>query len=470
MTGRTSVGTTGGDAARPARRRRLMPLIAAVAVTLLVGSIGVTSQDPPAFAATYPSWEDVQAAKANVGRAAQEAASVRGLIAGLQQQVAAAQAEAEQKGTEYFEAQTAFDEADFEANELQAQADAAEAQAAESRQRAGRFVAELSRSGGGDLSASLFGNPEQADALLSRLGFASKITEQAEGIYAEARRDQQAAQSLSDQAQVARTLREELRVVAEQALAEAQAAQQASEAALVAQQENQVRLELQLEALEGTLTVTEAQYQEGERIRIEEERKRREAAEAAVRLERERAAAAAAAAAEAERIRREQEAAANAGNSGGGGGGGGAAPAPGAGVPVASGWARPSYGYVSSHYGNRIHPIYGDLRLHAGTDFAAGGGTPVFAAGGGTVIFSGWNGNYGYHIVIDHGGGVRSSYSHMQTGSLLVGYGARVAAGQQIGRTGTTGASTGNHLHLEMRVGGGLVDPYQFLRARGVGL
>ena len=80
--------------------------------------------------------------------------------------------------------------------------------------------------------------------------------------------------------------------------------------------------------------------------------------------------------AEAERIRREQEAAANAGNSGGGGGGG-AAPAPGAGVPVASGWARPSYGYVSSHYGWRIHPIYGDSRLHSGTDFAAGGGSPI---------------------------------------------------------------------------------------------
>lgn len=463
MTGRASVGTTGGDAARPARRRRLMPLIAALAVTLLVGSVGVTSQDPPAFAATYPSWEDVQAAKANVGRAAQEAASVRGLIAGLQQQVAAAQAEAEQKGTEYFEAQTAFDEADFEANELQAQADAAEEQAAESRQRAGRFVAELSRSGGGDLSASLFGNPEQADALLSRLGFASKITEQAEGIYAEARRDQQAAQSLSDQAQVARTLREELRVVAEQALAEAQAAQQASEAALAAQQENQVRLELQLEALEGTLTVTEAQYQEGERIRIEEERKAREAAEAAARAERERAAAAAA---EAERIRREQEAAANAGN------GGGAAPSPGAGagVPVASGWARPSYGYVSSHYGWRIHPIYGDSRLHSGTDFAAGGGTPIFAIGGGTVTYAGWNGNYGYHIIINHGGGVTSSYSHIQQGGILVGYGAQVSAGQHIARTGTTGASTGNHLHLEIRQGGGTVDPYQFLRARGVGL
>ncbi|WAB84308.1 peptidoglycan DD-metalloendopeptidase family protein [Microcella daejeonensis] len=460
-TGRASVGTTGGVAVRPARRRRIMPLIAAVAVALLVGSIGITSEQSPASAATYPTWEDVQEAKADVGRAAQEAASVRSLIAGLQQQVAAAQAEAEKKGTEYFEAQTAFDEADFEANELQAQADAAQVTADDSRQRAGRFIAELSRSGGGDLSASLFGNPDQAEGLLSRLGYASKITEQADGIYAEARRDQQAAQSLSDQAQVARTLREELRVVAEQALAEAQAAQQAAEAALVAQQENQVRLELQLEALEGALTVTEAQYQEGERIRIEEERKAREAAEAAARAERERAAAAA----EAERIRREQEAAANAGNGGGGGGGG-----TGAGVPVSSGWARPSYGYVSSHFGNRIHPIYGDLRLHAGTDFAAGGGTPIFAVGGGTVTFAGWNGNYGYHIIINHGGGVTSSYSHIQQGGILVGYGAQVSAGQHIARTGTTGASTGPHLHLEMREGGGLVDPYQFLRARGVGL
>lgn len=425
----------------------------------MVGTLGTTSDDPAAFAANYPTWEDVQAANADAGRAAQEAAAVRSLIAGLRQQVDAARAESDRAGNEYYEAQANFDDAEFEAAELQAEADTAQAQADESKQRAGRFAAELSRSGGGDLSAALFGNPDQADALLSRLGNASKIMEQAEGFYAEARRDQQAAQSLSDQAQVARTLRDELRPVAEEAFLRAQAAQRTSEAALTSQQENEVRLELQLQALEGALTVTEAQHQEGERIRIEEERKRREAAEAAARAERERAAAAAA---EAERIRREQEAAANVG------GGGNAGAAPSVGAPVASGWARPSYGYVSSHYGWCIHPIYGDSRLHAGTGFAAGAGSAVMAVAAGTETFSGWNGNFGNYIVIDHGNGLTSSYAHMLNGSLRVGAGQRVSAGQQIGGVGTTGASTGNHLHFEMRTNGSSFDPYTYSRARGV--
>ena len=191
--GRTNAGTTAADRpTRPAarRRRRIVPLVAALAVVLLVSTVGVASAERPAHAVTYPSWDDVQAAKADVGRAAQEAASVRALIVGLQERVVEAQAEAERTGNEYYEAQLAFDEADYEASELQAQADAAQLEADESKQRAGRFIAELARAGGGDLSASLFGNPEQAEALLSRLGYASKITEQAEGIYAEARRDQ----------------------------------------------------------------------------------------------------------------------------------------------------------------------------------------------------------------------------------------------------------------------------------------
>ena len=108
--------------------------------------------------------------------------------------------------------------------------------------------------------------------------------------------------------------------------------------------------------------------------------------------------------------------------------------------------------------------------MHAGTDFAAGAGSPIFAVGGGTVIYAGSNGNYGNHVVINHGGGITSSYSHIQAGGILVGHGQQVAAGQNIARIGTTGASTGPHLHLEIRVGGGAVDPFTFLRERGVSL
>lgn len=97
-------------------------------------------------------------------------------------------------------------------------------------------------------------------------------------------------------------------------------------------------------------------------------------------------------------------------------------------------------------------------RFHAGIDFAAPAGTPVRAAAAGRVVYAGWrDGGFGYHVAIAHGGGVRTTYSHLESVSVAVGQ--SVGAGAVVGAAGTTGESTGPHLHFEVRVRGAAVDP-----------
>lgn len=122
---------------------------------------------------------------------------------------------------------------------------------------------------------------------------------------------------------------------------------------------------------------------------------------------------------------------------------------------------RPVPGGVSSGFGYRIHPIYGTSRLHTGWDMNAGCGEPIYAAESGTVIYSGWRGGYGNAIIIDHGGGIATLYGHQS--ALGASYGQRVSRGDVIGWIGTTGVSTGCHLHFEVRVNGNPVDPTPYL-------
>lgn len=119
--------------------------------------------------------------------------------------------------------------------------------------------------------------------------------------------------------------------------------------------------------------------------------------------------------------------------------------------------ARPVAGWVSSPYGWRVHPITGAWRLHTGIDFAAGAGTPIYACRGGTVVRASWYGGYGNATIIDHGGGMQTLYGH-QSG-FAVGAGTHVSAGQHIGYVGSTGNSTGPHLHFEVYINGSTVDP-----------
>ena len=124
-------------------------------------------------------------------------------------------------------------------------------------------------------------------------------------------------------------------------------------------------------------------------------------------------------------------------------------------------WPCPWYSRISSGYGNRVCPFHGN-EFHDGIDLAAASGTPILAFGPGTVTMSGWNGGYGNYISIDHGGGLMSFYGHCS--ALYVSKGATVKAGQKIAAVGTTGSSTGNHLHFGMHKNGSPVNPHSYVR------
>ena len=122
----------------------------------------------------------------------------------------------------------------------------------------------------------------------------------------------------------------------------------------------------------------------------------------------------------------------------------------------------PSYcTYITSVQGNRVHPITGQYGTHGGTDIGASYGSAIYAAGSGTVVTaynnSAYNGGYGNYAMINHGNGIQTLYAHMSVCSVTVGQ--TVSAGQTIGYVGSTGRSTGPHLHFEVRVNGSRVDP-----------
>jgi murein DD-endopeptidase MepM/ murein hydrolase activator NlpD len=121
----------------------------------------------------------------------------------------------------------------------------------------------------------------------------------------------------------------------------------------------------------------------------------------------------------------------------------------------------PTSGAIVSGFGWRTHPIYGTPRFHAGVDIDAACGQPIWAADDGSVISAGWNGGYGNAVIIDHGSGVATLYAHQN--SVAVSSGASVNRGQTIGYVGTTGLSTGCHLHFEVRINGTPVDPVPYL-------
>ncbi len=383
------------------------------AVGLLLGSV-VTNQ--MAFAVEYPSWADVLKARQNIALKEKAIAEIKGIIRGLEKKLEAATAEAQRVGTIYQEAQLLFDEAAYKADMLQAQADEATESADASRIRAGQFVSELARVGNVNISTSLLSDASGADDLLSRLGFASIIASQADGIYQAAIRDKNTAQSLTDQAEVAKSERDILRDAAEASFEIAQDAAIAAENVFQEQQAHQATLMAQLATLVENRRVTEQQYQEGVEA----------------------------------------------------GGTAGSDLPPGA--ISSKGWARPAAGYISSSFGYRTHPIYNVVRLHAGTDLAGGCGIPIYAARGGQVVYAGWNGGYGNFILINHGDGISTGYAHIATGKTFVRYGEQVSTGTHIADVGSTGGSTGCHLHFEVREGGKAINPVPFMRGKGITL
>lgn len=421
-----------------------------------LGVVGVAAAGflatAPAFAASYPSWDDVERAKANQSSKAREVTRIEGLIAALQNDVAVKQAEAERLGAEYIAAQEAFEEAADRATSLQDQADAERARADEAADKLGRLAAQQYRMGGDDTSLELFfsGSAASADDLLARLGTMDKLLDANRSVYADAVSARDNAQNLSNQAEVARAERDRLQQAAEAKMIEAQEAASAAQAALDAQSEHLDILEAQLAALRDTTAKTVSGYKAG----VEARRKARRE-----RLRRERAEAARRAREEEERRKREEAASGGGGSSGGGGG-----------EVQPSGWVRPAYGYISAWFGNRGTICSNGYCTsgHRGIDFAGGCSSPIFAAASGRVIFAGYSGAWGNYIKVDHGNGIITGYAHIKPGGYNVSWGDSVRAGQTIAYVGNTGVSTGCHLHFEVYSGGVRINPAPFLRARGV--
>lgn len=125
-------------------------------------------------------------------------------------------------------------------------------------------------------------------------------------------------------------------------------------------------------------------------------------------------------------------------------------------------WPAPSYTRISDDYGDRMHPILGVKRFHNGVDMAAPGGSPILSAYNGTVVAAAYSSSMGNYIMIDHGDNLYTIYMHAS--ALYVSKGAEVVKGQKIAAVGTTGRSTGNHLHFSVRLNGSYVSPWNYLK------
>jgi len=125
--------------------------------------------------------------------------------------------------------------------------------------------------------------------------------------------------------------------------------------------------------------------------------------------------------------------------------------------PVESAMMMPANGPITSYFGYRYHPILHFTRFHAGVDIGAAWGSPIVAAGDGQVVSAGWSGGYGREVMIAHGGGLVSLYGHMS--EIVAQPGSFVHRGQLIGYVGSSGLSTGPHVHFEVRQGGQPVNP-----------
>ena len=409
-----------------------------VAIATVIGLVALTSVASPTAAAEYPSWADVENARNDESAKQAQISELTSLISLLTAEVDAAKALQAQRGSEYEAAQGAFDEANYRADQLESQADDANQRADASKKQAGRLASSLSRSGGADLNMTLMLNSGQADKLLYRLAAMSKLTERTDGIYKKAATERNTAESLTDQAKVAKSILADLSKKAQKALDDAIAANAALQTKLAEQQNNAATLAAQLTVLQENRQATEADFQKGEDAR--------RAAEAA---------AAAAAAAEAAAISA----------AGGGEGDRGSD----SGQLSNQGWATPVSGWISDRFGPRPYkPVAGVGAFHYGTDIAAGCGVTVSAATGGTVVYAGWLGTYGNWVLIDHGNGVQTGYAH--NSRILVSQGQYVQAGAGVSLVGRTGASTGCHSHFEVRVNGARIDAQPFMSARGINL
>ena len=388
----------------------------AIALALILG----LAAEPAAATSDYPSWQDVQDARGSESAKQEQIAQLQALIGSLTAEARTAEELATLRGSEYEAAQARFDEATYTAGILQAAADDATARAEESGRTAGQIAATMARAGQSDPSMGMLLDRDAGDDLLTRLTLMNTLTERISLINRAADVERNSANAITEQARLAQSILGDLAEQAETALTAAIAAREEANRKLVEQQTNEATMRSQLAVLTEDREATEADFEKGEAAR------------------------------------RAAEAARAAGIGGRD-----------SGQLSDQGWALPISGWISSSYGPRPNrPVAGVGAFHYGTDIAAGCGRPVFSATAGTVLYADRLGTYGLWVLIDHGNGVQTGYAH--NSKLLVSPGQRVPAGANVAEVGTTGASSGCHLHFEVRVGGARLDPEPFMTDRGV--
>jgi murein DD-endopeptidase MepM/ murein hydrolase activator NlpD len=405
----TTAGARGRATRRVSRNRLTVGL--AVLGTLITAS--VTSGPTAAFAADYPSWAAVQAAKASAAAKQVEVNQLQALINQLDAQVVATQADAKTKGDAYGTAQDAYYAAAIQQQALQKQADAAKTLSKTSQAQAGQLAAQLARSGSAGFQLNLFLNGKDAAQVLNGIGDGGRVSARAEGVYKRALQDQKTAQSLTDQANVAKGILNNLKVIAQQAYQVAQKAADAAAAALDAQTAHKAELQAQLASLTTNATMTQAAYVAGVKAEF--------GADGSTEIS-------------------------------------------------SSGWARPTVGHITSGFGMRVNPVDGGYRLHNGTDLANGCNVNIYAAHAGTVTYAGWYGGLGEFIQIQNDGTYATGYGHIAAGKILVHDGQSVDPGQLIAKTGDTGEATGCHLHYMVIINGVPVNAVPFMRGQGIAL
>jgi len=425
-------GRAGPDPARRLTRRGARATVALALALVTASALIAVEPAAPAHATSYPSWHDVQKAKAHQKTASKKVDEINGLISSLETKVKDTQAEAEERGEEAAKAQDAYDAADQRATTLEKQADASAKKAKQATSQAGKLAAQLYRTGGANLTMNIFlsggrnARTSSPDRLLADLGSMTKLVETSSGIYRQAEAATHTADALTAQAKVAEAERARLKKKADAALDQAIAAAASAKTELSDEEDHIQVLKAQLAALKDKTKKTVAGYEKGVEAR-------RKAAAAAAR----KAAAAAAR---------------NAGH------------------VSSSGWAVPANGPITDGFGPRPSPCAGCTSWHMGIDIGAGYNAPIYAAHSGTVQYAGPMDGYGNFVLLNHGGGIQTAYGHIRPGGILVHIGQHVSAGQVIARVGTTGNSTGYHLHFEVRINGARVNGIPFMRQRGAPL
>lgn len=412
-------------------RRLFTRRFAAFAASVSLVIAGLAIAPSAAWATSYPSWGDVQKAKANQASAQAEVNRVTALIKTLKTRSQQAQAAATAAGDKLAAAQDALFAADQSYQTLKARADDLTKQSETASTRAGRVAAQLYRSGGNNMTASLLfasskGSGTDPTALLDELGAMTKLTESTSDLWAQAQQAKNTAQAASDQAKSALDTRQKMQQQAQAALVAAQQASAAAQQAVTEESAHSDELNSMLAALKNKTAKTVVGYQMGVQARA-----------------RARAAAAKRAAA----LRAKQAAYVN-----------------------AQGWAVPVHGPIDSGFGARPAPCAGCSTWHEGVDIGAAFNTPIHAAHAGTVVYAGWTGGYGNFILVDDGDGMATAYGHNIDGGIVVRVGQHVGAGQVIGHVGSTGHSTGPHLHFEVRRNGVQINPIVWMAQHGAPL